>query len=144
MPNVINLPGGSSYTLDKQGLTNKLKVEIDLFTEAVAMEVWSEAKKHHVYENQSGALERSTRVEKGPVSKNEVEYRVLMGVGGSSFSKYAGRAGGSRAKPGDNPYYALYVELGTRRMPPYPALRPALLAVTKKAKAFYRSKWGTR
>ena len=143
MPNVINLPNGSSYTLDKQGLTNKLKVEMDLFVEAMAMEVWSEAKQNHIFQNRTGALERSIRVDKGPVSSKEVEYRVLMGVG-SSFSKYAGRAGGSRAKPGDNPYYALYVELGTRNMPPYPALRPALLSVSKKAKAFYRSKWGTR
>jgi len=66
----------------------------------------------------SGLLRSSIRIE----SSTPFEYRVI--------------AGGGRYKEKGKPYYAPFVEFGTRKMSPRPYMRPAF----EKAKAFIEAR----
>ena len=100
-----------------------------LATEAVALLVWSDAKRFHPWKNITGELEKSIRIRKEKVDKTLVHYSVRAGVG-----KSKGIRGGSVGAGGsDKAYYAIYLELGTKKMPGgYPFLRPALEKYAKK------------
>lgn len=94
--------------------------------ESFAMEVWSEAKRNHAFTNRTGELEKSIRVERVD-EPTKVIYKVLAGVGFSAGPSSVGGAIGRAGSGGSSKaYYALYVEMGTKRNRAYPFLRPAL------------------
>ena len=124
---------------------------ISMIVESGAIAIWSDAKKNHKFRNRSGELEKSIRIEKIETGNpGVVRYEVKAGVGsspgirgnlaigggpsiGSSMGERGSRGGilssnvgGVGAGGSDKAYYALYVELGTVKMPAYPYMRPAL------------------
>ena len=99
-----------------------LQENLALAVEAVAVEIWSEAKLNHTFNNQSGELEKSIRIKKEKVNNKLVHYSVRAGVGNSKGI----REGSVGAGGSTQAYYAIYVELGTVKMQAKPFLRPAL------------------
>ena len=98
-----------------------------LLVHGVAYDVWSHAKRNHKWKNDTGELEKSIRIDKIRADKKLVHFRVAMGIG-ESIGINENQAGYGKS---DEAYYALYLELGTKKMRPYPCLLPAL----KQAKA---------
>ena len=97
--------------------------------EGVMIEAWSDARQNHSFKNRTGQLEASIRVEKKKLPKGWVAYRLAAGTGGlgtgtDNFRPYSkGRPGGVRTTTSKGqqydpkkPYYAVFVELGTRNM----------------------------
>jgi HK97 gp10 family phage protein len=117
---------GGAVKFDEMAAMRLARVNLALALEAFAMEIWSDAKQNHIFRNRTGELEKSIRVEKlddGLVS-NKLHYQVQAGVGYSAgVSGPGGRAGSGGSSEA---FYALYVELGTKRMRSRPFLRPAL------------------
>jgi len=99
-----------------------LQENLALAVEAVAADIWSEAKLYHTFNNQTGELEKSIRIKKEKVDNKLVHYSVRAGVGksGGVGTRNIGEGGSTQA------YYAIYVELGTVKMQAKPFLRPAL------------------
>lgn len=107
----------------------RVRANMSMALEAFAMAVWSEAKQNHTFKNHTFELEKSIRIDREDLPE-KVIYRIMAGIGFSGGvspvggitwgSKRAGAGGSNKA------YYALYVELGTRRNAAYPYLRPAL------------------
>lgn len=115
----------------------QLKAAIGM--EGVMLEAWSDARLNHSFKNRTGQLEASIRIEKKRIKDGWTAYRIAAGVGGNrtrdGWKPYAtGRPGGIRentsmgekTKP-SRPYYAVFVELGTRKMSPRPFLLPVIL-----------------
>ena len=138
-------------------------VALSLAAESFAVNCWSYAKK--IVPVDTGSLKRSIRIMKyssDSVSQNWVRYQVLAGSGEASGGiRSIGRGGGGVGASGlpysrrtkkmwwgvkrfktyfktRDPYYAIYVELGTRRMKAKPYMRPAFNANKYKFKRAVR------
>lgn len=125
-----------------------------LAMEGLMMEAWSDARQNHMFLNRKGYLEASIRVEKKKLGNGWVAYRLAAGVGGIT-GKYGwepypkGRPGGVRSSTVTGltydpkiPYYAPFVELGTRNMAARPFILPPILARKRdfdRAMSFSRS-----
>ena len=121
------------YKSYKKEYEKWLMENLALATEAVAVDVWREAKLNHAFNNQTGELEKSIRIRKEKVDRKIVHYSVRAGIGKSKGIRNGsvGASGSTKA------YYALWVELGTRKWPKgKPYLRPAL---EKHKKTFLRT-----
>jgi len=122
--------------------TNELLVRyISMVIEAGAIEIWADAKKNHKFRNQTGELEKSIRIEKEKIEDPRiVRYHVKAGLGESSGVRGM-ETSGVGAGGSDKAYYAVYVELGTTKMPAYPFLRPAMerhrMDIVRNAKALF-------
>ena len=103
--------------------SSKAEQYIAMAVEAAAVKVWSHAKIKHPFQNQTYELEKSIRIEKTDIDGGVV-YEVLAGVGESAGIRRM-EGGGVGAGGSKVAYYALYVELGTRKMAARPFLRPA-------------------
>jgi len=108
--------------------------------EGISFEAWSDARQNHTFKNRKGHLEASIRVEKKSESGGWVKYRLAAGVGGvrpkGGWTPYPqGRPGGVRQNTSKGvkynpkiPYYAIFIELGTRKIAAMPFLLPSVLA----------------
>ncbi len=124
-------------------------ITISLGMEAFAINVWSYAKR--IVPVDTGSLRGSIRIMKyGSISNPWTRYQILAGGGniGDSGFRNIGRGGGgvgvgsvtdiTKGMKWRNPYYALYIELGTVRMRAQPFMRPAFNKHKYKLKALVR------
>lgn len=124
-------------------------ISISLGIEAFAVNCWSYAKQ--IVPVDTGSLRSSIRIVRweGTRGKTWVRYQVLAGAGDITESGFRsiGRGGGGvgvgtmsaeKGRNWRNPYYALYVELGTRRMQAQPFMRPAFNKYKYKLRAMVR------
>ena len=118
-------------------MTRRVEVGLALAMESFAVNIWSSARKGCPVD--TGSLRNSIRVErlKGLRGRAYVVYRIVAGsgsdvsnsgmrsVGGASRGVGVGIQKGIGGKKWRNPFYALYVELGTSRMAARPFMRNA-------------------
>ena len=116
-------------------VTRQTMALTSLAMEALAVNIWSTAKR--MVPVDTGSLRSSIRIEKHKGrNKNYVLYRVLAGAGkfeGSGLRTIGrGKTGVGvatqqtlKGRNWRNPFYALYVELGTVRTRAQPFMRPA-------------------
>jgi HK97 gp10 family phage protein len=144
------MPKGYYWSRPFQGKEINMRawVGLSLALEAFAVNVWSYARL--VVPKDTWSLRNSIRIERYEgATKAWVRYQILAGsgdIGNSGFRSIARGGGGvgvgyTRATKGRtwrDPYYALYVELGTRRMAAKPYMRPAFNKYKYKLKATAR------
>lgn len=124
-------------------------VAISLAMESFAVNVWSYARR--IVPVDTGSLRNSIRIVKSEGREYEwVRYSILAGSGDIETSglRTIGRGGGgvgtgimrawTKGKQWRDPYYALYVELGTVRMKAKPFMRPAFNKYKYKLRAAVR------
>jgi HK97 gp10 family phage protein len=116
-------------------VTRQSMVLLSLAMESLAVNIWSTAKR--IVPVDTGSLKSSIRIKKYKGrNKNYILYRVMAGAGTGAGSgmRTIGRAGAGvgvgtqqtlKGKSWRQPFYALYVELGTVRMKAQPFMRPA-------------------
>lgn len=107
--------------------------------EGVMFSAWSDARENHMFLNRSGMLEASIRIEKKKMPNGWTSYRLVSGVGGidsnNGWKPYSqGGPGGIRTSTvsglsydPNRPYYAPFVELGTKNMAARPFILPAIV-----------------
>lgn len=124
-------------------------ISISLGIEAFAVNCWSYAK--NIVPVDTGSLRSSIRIVKHQSNSDIpwVRYQVIAGAGKIEESGFRsiGRGGGGvgvgtrqtlKGRNWRNPYYALYVELGTRRTRAQPFMRPAFNKYKYKLRALVR------
>ena len=129
-------------------VTMQAMVALSLAMESFAVNIWSTAKQ--IVPVDTGSLKSSIRILKFKgMNRNYVMYRVLAGAGSFKGSgiRTIGRMGTGvgvattqtvKGRSWRNPYYALYVELGTVRAKAQPFMRPAFNKHRYKFKAVVR------
>jgi HK97 gp10 family phage protein len=130
------------YVDNSKAATKEVMRDFALGIESIAISAWRHARLRHPFRNQTGSLEGSIRVEKRPrrvrVSGVKLyDHRLVAGTikrsSGEGFQQYAaGRPGGPKKSLAQDPYYAIYVELGTSKMAARPYIRPAVTAQRAK------------
>jgi len=89
--------------------------------ESSAVQVWSTARRTSAFKDRTGSLRHSIRIEKVPVGRGRIKYVVAAGTIKNRAYVWKGADRGVV----QNPYYAIYLELGTRKMMARPFMRPA-------------------
>ena len=138
---------GRNYNILWRGkeVSQKAYVNYSWALEGLAVNIWSAARSGHsgssndlsneTFTSRTGELEKSISIHKqSSYVTGSVSYSIRAGVGFSDGI----RAGSVGAGGSALAFYALYVELGTVKMPAYPFLRPAFNKYRKSAVATIR------